>query len=54
MNAKSLEKFAYQCLPFQIQTRPRTHLWPDASTGKGKSSYYSAMPQARGLKFTLL
>ena len=21
------------------------------STGKGKSSYYSAMPQARGLKF---
>ena len=23
----------------------------DVSTGKGKSSYYSAMPQARGLKF---
>ena len=23
----------------------------DVSTGKGKSSYYSAMPRARGLKF---
>ena len=23
----------------------------DISTGKGKSSYYSAMPRARGLKF---
>ena len=23
----------------------------DVSTGKGKSTYYSAMPRARGLKF---
>ena len=35
----------------QLDQGPICGQMQDVSTGKGKSSYYSAMPRARGLKF---